>query len=540
MSDAARDVGQPSLASLASIFVELRWRLLRGGLRRGGGQAVTVVLGTIGAVTFGGIGGAAVAVVGLTADDPDPLLVIAPAAMLLVVLALGVIAGVAQPVDPRALAVEPLDDRRLGLGLLIATAAGPPGIGAGLVGLGLLAGAVRGPASIVPALAATAAFLATLLLASRTTINVLGLLVVRFPRAGQLLVGVVSLVFYGGFQFAPAAFAGLDDGGRRAVADAARLSPPGQLGAALATAGTSPLASLGHLVLGSLWLPVLAIVLLSTTRRLLVAAPDRASGGAAPSSGPIARLVRRACGDGASGAIAWRSLRTRVRHPRSALETVIGSAVGLAVVLVPAIASDVAGAPAVLVGVGVQLSVLFVGGNSLGVDGPALGTELVCGVQPEAIIAGKARALAVVGAPLVVVGPVAASAITGDWAFLPAGLLVGAGALLAGTGGAIVQSVLVPIAVPDSDNPLASGDSGRSLLAALVLAVVLVALAVATLPVGLGLLWALVSGSPLLTSALGLATVAAGAVVRHVSLRLAARRWRHREAEIFDAVVPAG
>ena len=85
-----------------------------------------------------------------------------------------------------------------------------------------------------------------------------------------------------------------------------------------------------------------------------------------PSARRSAALARRACGRGVSGAIAWRSLLTRFRTPRTALETFTGAGVGLAAVLVPTLTRDTVGSGAVLVGGAVQLAVLFMSGNSFG------------------------------------------------------------------------------------------------------------------------------------------------------------------------------
>ncbi len=521
------------------LFSRLRWRLLRGAIRHGGTQRVTVVVGMVASVVLGLAAGLIIAIVTRTADDPDPYLVVAPLAMVVAMVALGIIAGVTQPVDPRIVAAEPITDRRLAVGLLTASAFGPPGLAASLVGIGLFVGSLGGPASSVPVLLATATFLATLLLVSRTTVNVLGLLVNRFPRSGQILIGLVSLVFYGTFQFIPAAFADLDDAGRRDIAGIARFTPPGQLGEALADADRSVIASLVHLVLGSLWLPVLAAVFMVSTRRVMTATPSvRTRSALEPRRRPVSALARRCCGSGQVGAIAWRSVLTRLRHPRTALETFIGSGIGLAVVLVPALTSDAIGASAVLVGGAVQLSVLFMAGNSLGSDGPALGAELLCGIEPEVVVDAKVRALIVVASPLAVVGPLIAASVTGEWQYFPAGVLVGVGGLLAGAGGAIVQSTLVPIAIPESDNPLASGDSGKGLFAGLVLAAVVVVLGLTTLPIALALLWALDRESVLLVSILAVATIGAGLLVMRFSARFAARYWRTREPEIYAAVIP--
>lgn len=537
---AGTDVTTPmTTRQLVELFARLRWRLLRGAFRRGGAQRVAIIVGTLAALAFGAGAGLAIALVAQTSDDPSSTLIVAPAMMVGAIVALGIIAGVTQPVDPRILAAEPLSDRQLAIGLLTASAFGPPGLAASLVGVGLYLGALRDPSSIAPAVVAMLAFLATLLLVSRSTVNALGLLANRFPRMSQVLIGVASLVFYGGFQFVPTAFADTDDAQRRAIADVVRLTPPGQLGEAFATAGSSPAASFGHTALGALWLPLLWWVFMASTRRLLVSTRGSDDAATKDPQRLVARLARWACGGGQVGTIAWRSIRTRLRHPRTALETFIGAGVGLSIVLVPSLTRDEVGASAVLVGGAVQLSVLFMAGNSFGSDGIALGSEILCGVEPEVLVAAKARSVLVVASPLAVIGPLIAASVTGEWSYLLAGVLVGVGGLLAGVGGSIVQSVMVPIAIPESDNPLAGGDSGQGLFAALVLAAVVVTLAVVTLPIALALLWALDRESVLLVSLIGTTTIAAGWFVLRASVHLAGRRWRTREPEIYDAIIPA-
>ena len=523
-----------------ALFARLRWKLLRGALRHGGAQRIAVIAGTVVAITAGLITGVGIAVVARLADEPNPFLVVATALTVLAIVAVGIIAGVAQPVDPRILAAEPLGRGRLALGLLTTSAAGPPGIAAVLVGIGFLVGSLRGVTSIAPAVVATGALLFTLLLVSRTTVNALGLFSTRFPRLGQVLVGVVSLVFYGAFQFVPSAFADLSAADRQRVADVVQFTPPGQLGRAFATADESVGQSLLHSALGALWLPLLAWVFVGSTRRLLVSTKHDISGNVAGhDAGPIRRAARRACGGGQQGAIAWRSVLTRMRHPRTALETFVGAGVGMSVVLVPALTRDAAGASAVLVGGAVQLAVLFMAGNAIGSDGPALGSELLCGLEPETVLRAKGRSILVVASPLVVIGPLVAAAITGEWAYLPAGFLVAGGGLMSGVGGSLVQSTYVPIAVPESDNPLASGDTGNGLLAAGVLVIVVLSLAVLTTPIALALLWALDRGSVLLVSLFAAITLGAGWLVMRAGLRIAGRRWRSHEPEIFTAIVPA-
>lgn len=535
------DVARPiSTTGIVVVFARLRWRLLRGAMRQGGPGSVATVIGLVAAATIGTVGSIALAIGLRATDDPGPWQVLFPVTLVAVVIALGVIAGVAQPVDPRIIGSEPLSDRQLATGLLTTSVIGPPGIAATLLGVGLLTGSVDTFVGLSIGIVALAAFLMTLLLVSRTAINLLGLFTNRFPRSGQVAIGLASLVFYGGFQFVPSAFARVDTDTRRDIADAASFTPPGQIGRAFANADGSPAAAIGHALLGSLWLPLLAVLFMATTRRVITTSKNSAASGMSTRRTPlVSRLARAACGTGEVGAIAWRSVRTRMRHPRTALETFIGAGIGLAIVLVPALTRDDVGASAVLVGGAVQLSVLFMAGNSIGSDGPALAAEIVCGLEPDIIVEAKVRSVIVVASPLAIIGPLVAASVTGEWSYLPAGIAVGCAGLLAGAGGAIAQSTFVPIAVPESDNPLASGDSGNGLLAALVLALVLVSLAVMTLPFALALIWALSTDSVVLVTAFAVLTYAGGWIAMCLGRHLASQRWRRREAELYAAIVPS-
>ena len=388
---------------------------------------------------------------------------------------------------------------------------------------------------------ALAAFLATLLLVSRTTINLLGLFTNRFPRLGQVTIGLASLGFYGGFQFVPGLFGSLDPSTRRDVAAVGRFTPPGQIGQAFADADDAPLRALGHAALGALWLPLIAVVFMVTMRRVLLSSGS--SGASNPSTRPIT-LVRPASHGGRAaeaasarspGAVCARACGTPA--PRWRPSSAPG--IGLAVVLVPSLTRDDVGASAVLVGGAVQLSVLFMASNSIGSDGPALGSEILCGLEPDTIVAAKVRSVVVVASPLAILGPLIAASVTGEWAYLPAGVAVGTAGLLAGAGGAIAQSTFVPIAVPESDNPLASGDSGSGLLAALVLALVLVSLAIMTVPFALALIWALTLESVPLVTALALLTLVGGWGAMRLGQHLASRRWRRGEAELYAAIIPS-
>ncbi|MDJ0771181.1 MAG: hypothetical protein QNJ12_20505 [Ilumatobacter sp.] len=524
----------------ALAFVRLRWRLLRGAIRHGGAEQVGAIVSTVASAIVGFGGGLAILAAGRTTDTPDELAVVFCTVILLAVVGFGVVAGVAQPVDPRVIAAEPLSDRDRAIGLLASSASGPPGLAGAAIGAGLALGMTRDAATFPLVAAAVLSWLLALLLVARTATNLLAMLLSRFPRAGQIVVGVSGLVFYGAFQFLPAVLRGLDDDERSGLASAMAWSPPGQIGRAIVTADESVGRSLLHLTAGTVWLPVLAISFGWSATRLTMAV--RMAGGLDTNDAQataIGRLARRACGSGSQGAIAWRSILTRFRTPRTALETFTGAGVGLAAVLVPTLLRDGVGSGAVLVGGAVQLAVLFMAGNSFGIDGPAVTHELLAGADARTLVAGKARGIAIVAAPLAVIGPVLAAVLTGEYRFLVAGFGVGAGALMAGTGAAVVQSALVPIAVPESDNPFVGGESGKGMLAALLLAVVLTGLALVTVPVALLLLWATDRGRVGLVTLFAAATVVVGWMLMRLGVRIATGRLRGRDPEFVAAVTPA-
>lgn len=528
---------RPTTARVVGSFVRLRWRLLRGAIRRGGADQAGAIISSVASAIVGLGAGAALALGGREIEARSDLAVLACAAILVGVLAFGIVAGVTQPVDPRVVAPEPLDDRRRATGVLAAAAFGPPGLAAIVIGIGLAVGMIHDVGDAPVVLAGVVSWLLGLLLVARTATNLLALLLNRFPRAGQLVVGGCGLLFYGGFQLVPAFLGDLDDEQRSRLADVVAWSPPGQIGRAIGDGSDWP-SAVAHLVLGSLWLPLLAIAFVRSERTLATSVRHHGGVAAAHLTG-MRRYGRMLCGTGAAGAVAWRSLLVRFRAPRTALETVTGAAIGLAAVLAPAILRDDPGSGAVLVGGAIQLAVLFMSGNSFGSDGPGLTHELVTGVDVRDVVAGKLRSIVIVAAPLAVAGPFLAAGLTGEWRYLPAGCCVGAAGLLAGSGAAIVQSAIVPIAMPETDNPFASGETGKGVVAALLLVTVLTALAVATIPVGLALFWASDRGRVDLVTAFAVVTVAIGWALSRLGRRVATHRLETRQPEFLAAVTPA-
>ena len=103
----------------------------------------------------------------------------------------------------------------------------------------------------------------------------------------------------------------------------------------------------------------------------------------------------------------------------------------------------------------------------------------------------------------------------------------------------MVQSAMVPIAMPETDNPFASGETGKGVIAALLLVTVLTTLAVATIPIALALFWASDRGRVDLVTAFALVTVGVGWVLARLGRAIATHRLTTRQPEFLAAVTPA-
>ncbi|MEJ7801453.1 MAG: hypothetical protein WKF60_13095, partial [Ilumatobacter sp.] len=221
------------MVAVAASFVRLRWRLLRGAVRHGGAEQIGAILSTVASALIGVGAGASIAIVGRSSDEPVELAVIFCTLLTVAVVGFGIVVGISQPIDPRVIAAEPLDDRSRAAGLLAAAAFGPPGLAGIALGIGLTIGMINHLGSVPTVVIGVVAWLLSLLLVARTATNLLALMTSRFPRAGQLVVGVAGLVFYGAFQFVPTLLGRLDAAGRTRMSDLLALTPPGQLGRAI-------------------------------------------------------------------------------------------------------------------------------------------------------------------------------------------------------------------------------------------------------------------------------------------------------------------
>lgn len=520
----------PTRFALVGAFIRLRWLLLASSLRSRGTERLGAAVVTMAALFAGTIGFVTLAVAGPLTDDPLELITMVTLGITVASVGLGVVTGVSRPIDLRVLAVEPISNGSRAIGLLAATAAGPAGLATMAIGAGAVVGLAGGAASLPVLVAAVLLWMLILLLAARTATEMLTMLVRRAPRTGHLVVGLAALGLYGLIQLGPAMLAGLRPDERERLVELAGWTPVGQLARAM-TVDAPAASSLG---VGALTVALLAAVHLTAAGR---AGHDAGSGQVAHRGGSRrVPLIERLAGPGPVGAVARRRLQVRFRRPRAALEAVAAAGIGMAAILAPVVVNG--GSRAVLLGGAVHLAVLLVAGNSFGNEGSAVVDDLVAG-GPRLLVAGTVRSTLLITAPLGVLGPLAAVAIAGAWHLLPAGWLVALGALLSGTGGAMVQSVLVPIPYPETDDPFANGESGRALASGLALLAVLATLAVAMSPVLVALWWATSAGSTLAVTVAAGASVGAGWLLCRAGTELAVR-WLERETPAFAAaLVPA-
>jgi hypothetical protein len=171
--------------------------------------------------------------------------------------------------------------------------------------------------------------------------------------------------------------------------------------------------------------------------------------------------------------------------------------------------------------------------NQFGLDGAAFWTNVAAGGDPAADLRGKNLAIAAPGAVVVAVEALGLAALSGGWAYIPAALLLGAGAMGVTLGVANQTSVLAPYPVTDSATNLWGNNAG-----CLTAVTGLLAMAVAGL-----LLGPIVAGVAVSLDVWreGLVVVAAasalyGYLLWRLGCRLAANRLRSRQIEVLQAV----
>jgi ABC-2 type transport system permease protein len=98
--------------------------------------------------------------------------------------------------------------------------------------------------------------------------------------------------------------------------------------------------------------------------------------------------------------------------------------------------------------------------NQFGNDGTAYALHMLTGVPGQVELAARALAVGLLAFPLLTVGTIAASILSGHAAQLPAAIGVGLCAFGISVGAAGITSVIAPYPMPDSTNPFAM-NTGR-------------------------------------------------------------------------------
>jgi ABC-2 type transport system permease protein len=530
-----------STASAVRTMASLKWHLLVGGLRGSRQQRVQTVMAFVISTALGVLGLFVLWGLGRSADIADDLIVVLLPVVVFGIGLLSASTGVESSIDARHLASEPIGRWTLGLGMLAAAAVGPPAVLSVLTGTGIVMGWTQGSVSVVVVLAAVVAWWVTLLLFSRTFANLLGALATgRLQQVAQAAATLSALLAWVLVQVLARDTTGWDAQRWSTMADWARWTPPGQLGLAIATAG-EPGAAVVHLVLGLSWLPLLVWSSVVTTERLALSSPrpgGRSSArGRERSRSPRGRLARVLPASPA-GAIGTRTVRTKFRTPRQAVNTVTALAIGAGVFLLGPLLGNEVDPRMVIVGGLLHFAVLFDGNNAFGMDGPAIWCEVAAGADGGVLVRGKVMSSLTVMALPALLLPLGMAALTGGWQWLVAGWLVAVGSVLAASGVAVSSAVLAPVAMPDSPNPLAAGDTGQGCVAGLMLATCMFVLGLVSLPVAAGILVAS-SSSAVAATLVAAAAPVVGALVLWGGIALASTRLRGVEEQLVQKVTPA-
>lgn len=538
------DAGSVSLGRACRCLVSLKWNLLRNGLTGRLQIRVQTWLSLVTSALLGVFGLAAFAGLGRSVTYGDLLVVVLLPVLVAGVALLSAAAGVEATIDVRNLATEPVGGQRLGTAVLAAAVIGGPPILAVLSGVGLYLGFGSGGswAARGVVVAAVAVWWVTLLLCSRTAANVLGVLAHgRTRHIAQTAAAFAAIGLWLGAQLGTRAVRDWDRQRWERLAEVFAWTPPGQIGRGIATASSEPGAAAVHVAIAVVWLPLLWWVHGVTTGKLALAAPSVGAdgrrvrtGGVGVRSG-VARLLPR----GRATEIAARTLRTKMRTPREAVNTVVALLLGMgALVVGPLLAGDANDGRYVLTAGLLHFAVLFESSNAFGFDGPPLWMEVAAGADGGVLVRGKAvSSLVTMAVPAMVLVAVLAVVHRG-WVWAPAGVLLAAGSVMMATGASVLSAALAPFAVPESPNPFASGDAGQGCLASSVLLIEMLVLGVVSLPVAGLVIWAS-TVSPAVTAAVSPVAAVVGAVVLVIGIRLAKGVVQGREVELLTKVTPA-
>jgi ABC-2 type transport system permease protein len=529
---------------LALVFARLKLRLLRNGMRSTQ-RAVMLVIGAAVALWFAALAFSALASLRTDTAEAGDLTVVLFGSIAIGWTLLPVLGyGSDETLDPQRLALLPLNGRQLVTGMLVASAVGIAPVATLLALSGAL---VALPHDVVQFALVLAGVLGTALLcvvASRTLVTALSPLL-RSRRGRDVIIVAVTIL-----AIAPQALRfigpGRSGGGTRhqleVAARAVRWTPFALGGTTASEAGR------GHLGRSALALVALAAVvgvLLVLWNAALRHALTTADASATPKHRRRARsaalpLFPRSLAwlpHDRAGAVAAKDLRYFMRDPRRRA-AMIGALAFPAVLFISTASARAPSHASTLLALLALFPASQLSLNQFGLEGAAAWVYVASGDDPRADMTGKNVATALFVVPFAVAAAVAFAAVSGGWGYLPLtlGLVPAALGVLLGVGN--VASVVVPYAVPERRNPLATNTgqgclAGLTSLAGLALEMLLLLPAAAAVAIALAAL-------PLAAATvvgIGVAD-AYGLVVWLAGRQIATAHVRTRLPELLESVSP--
>ena len=508
---------------MTRMLVALKLRLLANQLRRSPWQVVGLVL-----LLLYGLGITGIVVLLLVTLRYAPIelarnvVVLGGSLAVVGFTVVPLLIGVDDTLDPRRFALFGMDRTRLAVGLAVAAVVGVPGAALTLAALATVATWSRSPIAALTALVAAPLGVLLCTLAARCAAALAGqLLSTRRTRETVSAVGVVALVLVG-----PRGGAALERRGRPAGARPGRRRRGGavldparrdlgraRLRRSRQRRGSRAAAGRGRdrrALLGLAWRALVDRAVSSPAR---TAAPQVISG-----LGWFGRLPATPL-----GAVAARSTTYWARDVRYRVSALIVPITPIALVLVLGLV-DVPVATLALIPVPVVA--LFAGWsmhNDVAYDHTAVWLHVAAGVRGTADRLGRIAPVVAVGLPLIVVGSVISGEVAGRPALALALTGVGACLFLSGLGFGGITAALLPYPVPrpgaspfqqpNSAGGVAALVQSGLFLAQLVVSAPAIALGLAGVQGGTGLLWAsLGSGLVVGLLVLALGTVAGGRI----------------------------
>lgn len=481
---------------MAATLVRLRWRLTANNLTRSAWALVGVLFGVLyalGALTL--LTGGAVAL-GTTATPTVAASIISVLGALVVLgwaLVPLTLTGVDSTLDPRAMTAWIAPSARLARGLVVAGAAGIPGLVTALVFiLPILTWALAGQwVSAVLALILAPVALVTCVLASRITVIGLG---VATSRRGREIAGIVGFFFVLACSVMPSVLDRWAIGpvNLERIAAWCRIVGYTPLGWAFAAPGFVAQGRVLPAVLCAVAAIVLPLVLMPAWTdivRHVMTGPARVRQNtraydAASADGSRIRAVESlpwqhrlsAIMPSPAATIAARCLRYWRRDPRYIASGVSIIALPLVLGIAFTRGSDVESVSnhnlaSVAMLLGPMLA--FFGGwslhNDVASDSTALWQQIAAGVRGRDDRLGRVVALALWQVPVIVVLTVVVAAVTGLWSAIPAAIGLSCALFGAASAWSCFTSVLMPYEVNAPDDSMwKSRGSGMVMVASLV------------------------------------------------------------------------